>query len=75
MAESRQARYWLTRGNARKALRLATPELSIECPHCHSAAGRRCLMEPGLAGITHRIRKFQFAQREIESARLYSAAE
>jgi len=71
MAEGRPTRYWLTRGNARRALRVATPELSIECPQCHSAAGRRCLMAPGLTGITHTIRKFQY-EGKIASARIRS---
>jgi hypothetical protein len=42
---------------ARKHLAVGYPELSIECPQCHSSAGRKCFMAPGYMGITHRARR------------------
>ena len=49
-----------TSGQARKGVRMGHPELSIECPQCHSAIGRRCLMRPGLLGITHSVRQMTY---------------
>jgi hypothetical protein len=53
-------RHRLTSGQARKGVRMGHPELSIECPQCHSAIGRRCLMRPGLLGITHSVRQMAY---------------
>ena len=64
MADNPVGRYWPSSGQARKAVRRGHPELSIECPRCHSAIGRTCFMEPGLMGITHTIRKIRYQERQ-----------
>ena len=61
----------ITSGQARKGLRKGHPELSVECPQCHSEAGRRCFMKPGLLGITHAVRQLAFRSQLL---RHYSAA-
>ena len=55
-----QPQYRITTGQARKGVRLGHPELSVECPQCHSAIGRRCFMKPGLLGITHGVRRLKY---------------
>ncbi len=49
---------------ARRGLRIGHPELSVECPQCHSAAGRTCFMGPGFLGITHRVRRTRYQQQQ-----------
>ena len=56
----------ITSGQARKGLRIGHPELSVECPLCHSAAGRRCFMKPGLLGITHAVRQLTYESKLLE---------
>jgi len=73
MADNPVGRYWPSSGQARKAVRRGHPELSIECPRCHSAVGRTCFMEPGLMAITHAIRKIRYQERQAsESASVAS---
>lgn len=55
----------LTSGQARKGVRLGHPELSVECPQCHSVIGRRCFMKPGLLGITHTARKVLYNKQRM----------
>ena len=50
----------ITTGQARKGIRIGHPELSIECPQCHSNVGQRCFMSPGLLGITHAVRRMTY---------------
>jgi hypothetical protein len=50
----------ITSGQARKGLRRGHPELSVECPQCHSAVGRKCFMKPGFLGITHIARRVKY---------------
>lgn len=47
---------------ARKGILRGHPELAVECPQCHSAAGRTCFMGPGYWGITHLVRKARYRQ-------------
>ena len=47
---------------ARKGIRKGYPELAVECPQCHSAVGRTCMMGPGFWGITHLIRKARYRE-------------
>jgi len=61
----------ITSGQARKGMRLGHPELSVECPQCHSAAGRRCFMKPGLLGITHAVRQITYRSQSLQR---YSAS-
>ena len=61
----------ITSGQARKGLRAGHPELSVECPQCHSAAGRRCFMKPGLLGITHAVRQIKYRSQSLQR---YSAS-
>jgi hypothetical protein len=61
----------ITSGQARKGMRVGHPELSVECPQCHSAVGRRCLMRPGLLGITHAIRQITYRSQSLQR---YSAS-
>jgi len=53
---------------ARRRLESGHPELSIECPQCHSSAGRTCYMGPGLMGITHRARRALYQQIQLQNA-------
>lgn len=57
---------------ARRRLAVGYPELSIECPQCHSSAGRTCFMGPGYMGITHRARRVVYEQ--IRSRSLVSSS-
>ena len=68
MADNPVGRYRPSSGQARKAVRRGHPELSIECPRCHSAIGRTCFMEPGLMGITHTIRKIRYQDRQASES-------
>jgi hypothetical protein len=68
MADNPIGRYWPTSGQARKGSRMGHPELSIECPRCHSAIGRTCFMEPRAMGITHTIRKIRYQERRAAEA-------
>ena len=52
---------------ARRRLEMGYPELSIECPQCHSSAGRTCFMGPGYMGITHRARRAVYEQLRSRS--------
>jgi hypothetical protein len=52
----------ITSKQARRHLAVGYPELAIECPQCHSSAGRRCFMGPGYMGITHRVRRALYQQ-------------
>lgn len=61
----------ITSGQARKGMRVGHPELSVECPQCHSAAGRRCFMKPGLLGITHAVRQISYRSQVLQR---YSAS-
>ena len=63
-----ETQYRITTGQARKGVRLGHPELSIECPQCHSAIGRRCFMKPGLLGITHGARRLKYQSGDNKSA-------
>lgn len=56
----------ITSGQARKGLRAGHPELSVECPQCHSAAGRLCLMRLGLLGITHAVRQIKYRSQSLQ---------
>lgn len=56
----------ITSVRARKGLRAGHPELSVECPQCHSAAGRRCFMRPGLLGITHAVRQIEYRSQSLQ---------
>lgn len=58
----------ITAGQARKGIQVGHPELSIECPQCHSVVGRRCFMSPGLLGITHTVRQMSYLKRATEAA-------
>lgn len=60
----------ITTGQARKGIRVGHPELSIECPQCHSVAGRRCFMNPGLLGITHAVRQMTYLRQARAAALL-----
>jgi len=62
MSDNRNEQFWLTSAHARKAARRGRPELAIECPQCHSAAGRTCFMKPGIMGVTHTVRKMRYQQ-------------
>jgi hypothetical protein len=53
---------------ARRRLESGHPELSIECPQCHSAAGRTCFMGAGFMGITHRARQALYQQIQLQSS-------
>jgi hypothetical protein len=57
---------------ARRGLRIGHPELSIECPQCHSSAGRTCFMGPGFLGITHQARRatYQLQRRDSSAVEL-----
>jgi hypothetical protein len=71
MFNSGEKKFWPTSGQARKAARKGRPELSIECPQCHSAVGRTCFMKPGIMGVTHTVRKIRYQQlRAAENAAL-----
>ena len=61
----------ITSGQARKGMRLGHPELSVEGPQCHSAAGRRCFMKPGFLGITHAVRQIKYRSQSLQR---YSAS-
>jgi hypothetical protein len=56
----------ITSAQARKGLRAGHPELSVECPQCHSTAGRRCFMRPGLLGITHAVRQIKYRSQSLQ---------
>lgn len=58
----------VTTGQARKGIRVGHPELSIECPQCHSVVGRRCFMSPGLLGITHAVRQLAYLRQARAAA-------
>jgi len=53
---------------ARRRLESGHPELSIECPRCHSSAGRTCFMGPGFLGITHRARRALYQQIQMQNS-------
>jgi hypothetical protein len=61
----------ITSGQARKGMRLGHTELSVECPQCNAAAGRRCFMKPGLLGITHAVRQIKYRSQSLQR---YSAS-
>jgi len=61
----------ITSRQARKGLRAGHPELSVKCPQCHSEAGRRCFMKPGLLGITHAVRQITYRSQLLQR---YSAS-
>ena len=65
MAASR-VQLWPNSKQAKKGIRTGHPELMVECPQCHSPAGRTCLMGPGYWGITHTARKARY--RELSMA-------
>jgi hypothetical protein len=53
---------------ARRGLQSGHPELSVECPQCHSSVGRTCFMGPGFMGITHHVRRALYQERRRESS-------
>lgn len=53
---------------ARKGIRRGYPELTIECPQCHSPAGRTCFMGPGYWGLTHTVRKARYRELSVAVA-------
>ena len=57
---------WPNSKQAKKGIRSGHPELTVECPQCHSPAGRTCFMAPGYWGITHTARKARY--RELSMA-------
>jgi hypothetical protein len=59
---------WPNAKQARKGIRKGHPELSVECPQCHSPAGRTCFMGPGYWGITHKVRKARYQEMSVETA-------
>lgn len=59
---------------ARRGLEAGHPELSVECPQCHSSAGRTCFMGPGYMGITHRARQALYEQLRSRSVATASIA-
>jgi len=67
MPNNVRVQHWPTSREARKGVLRGHPELAIECPRCHSAVGRTCFMEPGILGITHRIRITQYYQQQADS--------
>ena len=67
----RTNQFRITSAQARKGMRAGHPELSVECPECHSAAGRRCFMRPGLLGISHTARQITYRTQLHEG---YSAS-
>jgi hypothetical protein len=56
---------------ARRGLQVGHPELSVECPQCHSSAGRTCFMGPGFMGIVHHARRALYQQRLRESSAVH----
>jgi hypothetical protein len=64
----------ITSKQARRHLAVGYPELSIECPQCHSSAGRRCFMGPGYMGITHRVRRALYQELRRRSLATSSIA-
>lgn len=58
----------ITTGQARKGFRIGHPELSIQCPQCHSVIGQRCFMSPGLLGITHLVRQITYRRQAAGAA-------
>ena len=68
MPHNVRVQHWPTSGEARKGLLRGHPELAVECPRCHSAVGRTCFMEPGIMGITHRMRTIRYYQRQADQS-------
>lgn len=52
---------------ARKGVFTGHPELSIECPQCGSAVGRRCFLPPGFIGITHQSRRIAYQRERMKA--------
>lgn len=59
---------WPNVKQARKGIRRGHPELTVECPQCHSPVGRTCFMGPGYWGITHMVRKARYQELSNASA-------
>jgi hypothetical protein len=53
---------WPNSKQARKGIRKGHPELTVDCPQCHSPAGRTCFIAPGFWGITHTVRKTRYRE-------------
>ena len=64
----------ITSKQARRHLAVGYPELSIECPECHSSAGRKCFMVPGYMGIAHRLWRVLYQQLRSPSLATSSIA-
>ena len=67
MATSR-AQVWANSKQAKKGIASGHPELTVECPQCHSPAGRKCFMAPGYWGITHTVRKARYRELSMAAA-------
>jgi hypothetical protein len=65
MGEVSNNRIGLMSGQARRAVRIGHPELSVECPQCHAIVGRTCFMKPGIMGVTHNLRKLAYERQRI----------
>jgi len=62
MAASR-VQLWPNSKQAKKGIRTGHPELMVECPQCHSPAGRTCFMGSGFWEITHAVRKARYREQ------------
>jgi len=62
-----QVHHRINSKQARRRLESGHPELSIECPQCHSSVGRTCFVGPGFLGITHRARRALYQQIQMQS--------
>jgi len=59
---SSHVQLWPNSKQAKKGFRRGHPELTVECPRCHSPAGRTCFIAPGYWGITHTARKDRYRE-------------
>lgn len=57
----------VTSTQARKGVLMGHLELSVECPQCHSAIGRRCFLPPGFMGITHLSRRHAYQRERMKA--------
>jgi hypothetical protein len=67
MATSR-AQVWPNSKQAKKGIRSGHPEIMVECPQCHSPAGRTCFMAPGYWGVAHTVRKARYRELSLAAA-------
>lgn len=62
-----QERHHINSTQARRRLESGHPELWVECPQCHSSAGRTWFMGARFMGITHRARRALYQQIQLQN--------